>query len=524
MTSGATRRKQVAFGLAWMHHVSDAASLATTTIGHVVEPWTRVSRPFMFRLLRYFSITSLIAFLIVTVLLGYFYRRTAVEELIVQEETKNAAVTQAFVNSLRPQLIAYFDTAEGLSAAELAAHPALDDFQREVEAKIVGLPVAKIKIYNRHGVTIFATEREQIGEDDSANAGFLTALGGGVVSELNHRDTFNSYDGVLEDQDVLSTYFPVRVFSSTARPTDSSQGEIRGVFELYSNVTPLLQRIDRAQRNIVLGVALILAILYAILFLVVRHADHIIRRQRAEQLQAEEASRRQQRMLDAMAERERLARDLHDSVAQVLGYLNTQAQVVSYLWAQGQTQTAQQFMQRLVEVVQKAQSDVRVQIYALQSGDNSTPDFPTALEETIEEFHRSSNIEVEVIKRQPWSAGRIAPEVEEQLLKIVQEALTNIRKHAGATHSRIVLDRTEEQTVVTISDDGQGFSCEELRRGASGNTGPASAHLGLRIMRDRSAEIGGSFEVESSPGHGTQVRVTVPLLPAKEIHATSARR
>jgi hypothetical protein len=133
----------------------------------------------MFRLLRYFSISSLVAFLIVTLLLGVLYRRTAIAELITQEESKNVAVTQAFVNSLRPELIAYLGLTQGLTADPLRAHPALEALENAVAVEMAGLPVAKIKIYNGAGITIFSTEESQVGEDKSSNEGFMTALGGG---------------------------------------------------------------------------------------------------------------------------------------------------------------------------------------------------------------------------------------------------------------------------------------------------------------------------------------------------------
>ena len=465
----------------------------------------------MFRLLRYFSIASLFAFLIVTVLLGALYRRTAVEGLIAQEESKNVAVTQAFVNSLRPQLIAYLATTQGLTIDELQRHPALAAFHRDVESKVAGLPVAKIKIYNAAGITIFSTDVEQIGEDGHANDGFVVARGGGVVSELNHRDTFNSFDGVMEDQDVLSTYFPVRLSKSSGATNSEA---IEGVFELYSNITPMLLRVNSTQRTVVLGVALILAILYVMLFLVVRHADRIIRRQHAERLQAEEASRQQQQVLTALRERERLARELHDSVAQVLGYLNTQAQAVALRWTQGQTTEARQLLDRLVEVVQHAQGDVRAQIRALQSGATYALDFPSALENYLQQFRRECDIPVELVNLDQWREGRAAQadqpldqEVENQLLGIVQEALTNMRKHAQATHGSVVLDRRDELTVVTIRDDGKGFACDAMP--------DQKWHFGLQMMHDRTQEIGGILEVQSAPGQGTQVTVKVPLHQAR---------
>jgi signal transduction histidine kinase len=454
----------------------------------------------MFKLLRYFSIASLFAFLIVTVLLGFFYRSTAVEGLVAQEESKNVAVTKAFVNSLRPQLIAYLTLTPGLNADELRAHPALETLRRSVALEVAELPVAKIKIYNIDGITVFSTELRQIGEDQHGNDGFMVASAGGVVSELTHRNTFNTFDRVLEDQDVLSTYFPVRM--------DGPATSIVGVFELYSNVTPLLDRINSTQRNIVIGVALILAVLYAILFLVVRHADKIIRHQYMEQIQAEEKLSQQQRMLAILQERESLARELHDSVGQVLGYLNTQAQAVSVLWTQGQMHEAFQHLQRLVEVVQHVQVNVREQIESLHRGTTHRLSFLAALEQFLAEFRQECQISVELVHVEKWRSSNIDPDIETQLLSIVQEALTNVRKHALAQHAWVMLDLRDDQAVITIADDGKGFALDQIPN-INGR------HFGLQIMQDRTQEIGGRFEVQSAPGWGTQVKVKVPLPQAR---------
>ena len=141
-----------------------------------------------------------------------------------------------------------------------------------------GLSVIKVKIYNLEGMTVFSTQESQIGEDKSENAGFLAALNGGFASELTHRDTFSAFEGEIEDRDVISSYIPIQ----------RGDSGVEGVFEIYDDVTPLLENISIAQRNIAIGVTLILALLYIILFLLVRRADNLIKRQFVEQLQAEE--------------------------------------------------------------------------------------------------------------------------------------------------------------------------------------------------------------------------------------------
>ena len=136
----------------------------------------------MFRLLRYFSVTSLVAFVIVAALLTVFYRRTALNDLIEIEESKNVALTHAFANSLWPDFAPFLTSVAGLSGDELRAHPGTHRLHQAVLALTKGLSVVKVKIYNLEGRTVFSSEVRQIGEDKSSNAGFLAARSGRVAS------------------------------------------------------------------------------------------------------------------------------------------------------------------------------------------------------------------------------------------------------------------------------------------------------------------------------------------------------
>lgn len=231
-----------------------------------------------FQLLRYFTITSLIAFVLVAVSLVIFYRQIAVNNLMEIGEAKNAALTQTFSNVIWPEFASFLNSASDLSVDDIRAHPETTRLRQAVVEQMQGLSVIKVKIYNRAGMTIFSTQESQIGEDKSENAGFLAALNGGLASELTHRDTFSAFEGEIENRDVISSYVPIR----------HGDFGVVGVFEVYDDVTPLLENILIAQRSVAIGVTLILALLYIILFLLIRRADNLIKRQFVEQQLAEE--------------------------------------------------------------------------------------------------------------------------------------------------------------------------------------------------------------------------------------------
>ena len=109
----------------------------------------------MFKLLRYFTFTSSIAFGIVAMLLWGFYRQTAVRDLIAHEESKNFALTQSFANSLWPEFGPFVKSVSGFSGEELRAHPQTARLRQLVLDQMQGLSVVKVKVYNLEGLTVF---------------------------------------------------------------------------------------------------------------------------------------------------------------------------------------------------------------------------------------------------------------------------------------------------------------------------------------------------------------------------------
>src|SRR3972149_11495739 len=110
-----------------------------------------------FQLLRYFTITSLIAFVLVAVSLVTFYRRVAVNDLMEIGESKNVAITQTFSNSIWPEFALFLGSVSGLSADEIRVHPETTRLRQAVLEQMQGLSVIKVKIYNLEGITVFST-------------------------------------------------------------------------------------------------------------------------------------------------------------------------------------------------------------------------------------------------------------------------------------------------------------------------------------------------------------------------------
>ena len=237
-----------------------------------------------FKLTRFFSVTSLIGIAVVTACLFWTYRSLTERHLIDHEGRANADLTRAFANTVWARYRGFVIDSVGRSREALSADPAVAQLRVDVLTQMNGLQIAKIKIYNVDGLTVFSTDAKQIGEDKSANEGFREARAGGVTSQITYRETFDAFEGVLNKRNLIASYVPIRATPDAA---------VEGVFEVYSDVTQLLHTQWRAQWQVAGIVLALLSTLYLFLLLVVRKADRIIARQEQERAAKEEQVRHQ---------------------------------------------------------------------------------------------------------------------------------------------------------------------------------------------------------------------------------------
>lgn len=202
-------------------------------------------------------------------------------------------------------------------------------------------------------------------------------------------------------------------------------------------------------------------------------------------------------------ERVRIAHELHDGMAQVLAYVNAKAQAVQELLERGREADAQVQLEQLASAAREVYADAREGILGLRSGG---PDVPLgkAIGEYLEHWrHQQAGIEVETQGLDDEGLA-LGPMAELQLMRIVQEALANVRKHAHASRVRVVFERDRDRVMATVSDDGRGFEPENINR-------RGFPRFGLATMRERAESVGGRLLVDSGPSGGTRVRVELPV-------------
>lgn len=204
--------------------------------------------------------------------------------------------------------------------------------------------------------------------------------------------------------------------------------------------------------------------------------------------------------LAVLEERDRIARELHDGLAQTLAAITWQSERARAALADGNPGAARVAMDRIEEASSTAYEDVREAIVGLRIGD--APDFLTALRQTVDRFGDVTGIAATV--EGASAIPPMKPMTELHLLRIVQESLTNVRKHARATtvRVRVIADATGDLQL-SVTDDGIGFDPDHMARGDR-------QHFGLIIMRERIESLGGLLGVEAAPGRGTTICVRMP--------------
>lgn len=213
----------------------------------------------------------------------------------------------------------------------------------------------------------------------------------------------------------------------------------------------------------------------------------------------------------ALEERQRLARELHDSVGQVLGYVSFQTEAARELYASGKAAEADAQLVRLASIAQDAHADVREYILNLHTTPTSREPLFKTLQNYLDGFTRNYNIQTSLRLDEGLVDDIFDAKAQLNIFRIAQEGLSNVRKHADA-HKVAVIFRLEGKNVhLIIEDDGRGFDPETLN--------DDKPHFGLRFMNERVELLGGSIGFASAQPSGTRVIVEIPI--HKENHHES---
>ncbi|HUP45829.1 MAG TPA: GAF domain-containing sensor histidine kinase [Thermoanaerobaculia bacterium] len=200
-------------------------------------------------------------------------------------------------------------------------------------------------------------------------------------------------------------------------------------------------------------------------------------------------------------ERLRIAHEMHDGLAQVLAYVNTKVQAAEAYLQRGKVEDASAQLRELAVSARQAYSEVREGIIDLRTLPGPDRPLDELLSEYLSRWREQSGVNADLLIQGDL---HLSASTELQLVRIVQEALANVRKHSKATHVVLDVKRRNGTLIAAIADNGIGFDPSSRPRGEF-------PRFGLATMRERAESIGGMLTIDSTPGQGTTIRFELPL-------------
>jgi len=223
-----------------------------------------------------------------------------------------------------------------------------------------------------------------------------------------------------------------------------------------------------------------------------------------EKRKAQEYHLQQQARLIVIEEQERIARDLHDNLGQLLAFISIQAQGVRQEFMDAGVEIASNNLDKLVGVTQTAHAELRAYIKNARKLALIEKDFISALNNEIETFQKLCDIKINTNIPRGFNGQDLSPHTKVNIINIVKEALNNVVKHARAQKVTVSIINEPGLLGIAVEDDGQGFDINE-------NSVSSREKYGIRIMEERAEEIGAQIDINSTIGTGTRILLQVPV-------------
>ena len=329
--------------------------------------------------------------------------------------------------------------------------------------RLVEHDTGKIHLYIQENLSAGLVKDEACVNRGECLCGGVAQDGGAVVRMFTGPD--------IEDLDFRCRREGFRTV--TAFPI-SFKDQVLGVFNLYFNVA---QELTDRERHMLESLG--------------QHLGVAIENQRLVAREKEMA---------VSEERNLLAQELHDSIAQSLAFLNLQAQMLGDALDRNDLQEARAGLSEIREGIEESYDDVRELLVHFRTRFGES-DVETAIRALLNRFEADTGVKA---RFNTFGTGvPLSPEIQIQVLHIVQECLSNVRKHSSARHVNVEMEKGQTY-VFRVGDDGLGFDASA--------PGTDEGHVGLVIMRERAHRIGGTIHIDSMPAAGTRITLSLPIV------------
>ncbi len=453
-------------------------------------------------LTRQFLVASFPVLLLGMLVIGLWVTRE-IERGVV---SRLGSVTSLYVDSLVAPHLQHLLTEDAL---EMRHRKALDTLLTDTP---LGRKIIAFNIWRPDGRVLYSTNALITGQTFAVGEGLATALRGDIYSKIIERSE-------LEHGPANSSW-PLRLIETYTPVHAQAGGEIVGAAEFYQTTEELMRESSAAQQRSWLIVAATMSVMYLLLFWLVRRGSQTIGMQRRElrdrvaelstlvarNAQLDAKVRGAAARTTAINERylRRISSDLHDGPGQDLGFALMRLETIATRCACA-TAEADSACNRIGELntvrsgLESALADLRAISAGLRLPELTDLSTHDVAGRAVRDYERKTGAKVALVTT--GGARATALPVKITLYRLLQESLANGFRHAGGVDQRVSLSHREAELCVEISDGGPGFHATD----ASVANG-----IGLAGMRERVRALGGSFHLESSPGHGTVIKASLP--------------
>lgn len=465
-----------------------------------------------FQLSKYFSLVSSASFALAISLLIFLYYRQSLHHVIILEEKHNINLAKSFSKSIWSKYGFFLKNTEKFTRKKIQSHYFVQKIRQDIVNSLESKTVAKVKIYDLNGKTVFSTELEQIGESKKNSPGFISAISGNVLTQINHTNNFYSIDGLIKNRQIISSYVPI--FNR------QNEREIEGVFELYIDVTHSVRHINRAATEVAIGSLIIFVFLYLFLLSIVRRGEFLLNEQNValnkfqqEKTVAEIANKSKSEFIANMSHELRTPLNIILGFVELLNRDNSlSAQQKEFLAIV--SRNGEHLLSLINDVLNLSKIDSRKMILERDTFD--LINLLYSLKETFQLQIKAKDLKL-VFELAADLPQYICTD-EKKLRQVLINLLNNAVKFTstGTITLKVSALPLQAQTVkimAEIQDTGKGIAPQDLAtifapfvQSVTNRQFQEGTGLGLTISKQFVQLMGGDIEVDSKLGYGTTMR------------------
>jgi signal transduction histidine kinase len=440
------------------------------------------------RLKSYFSIAAFVGTVIAVLMLSLFYRQMFESEIITIGEQSNLTIAQTALNTIKPDLIQYLETVKTIKKNGQKPSPLPPSLILTINETLKDTKIARINIYNQNGVVVHSTSPYFSGHDEETNQRFLAAINGRTASKLYYQGILNIFKKEDEHDDLIETYIPIRM---------NNVSTVFGVFEVYTDVSDLVQHAEHNTIIAILGVSIIMLILYAFLvYIVSRSVNTIISQQQLLTDRSRTLEILSAQLLNADEnERKRISSELHEGLAQTLGAAKLFLEKASLIQSNNEPSIDLAPLKKTIAILQDAIQEVRQLAMELR---------PTTLDEfglikTIDWLCSEFNVihtNIQLKKNIEVNEENIPTPLKTIIYRVIKEGLANIGNQGLADDVTLTVSQNNNILSLSLEDNALAYH-------AANDEEDSDKEIALTTIRERIMLTGGQFKVQSNHKGGT---------------------